>query len=117
VILLDAKNIIVNLTITFCQFQLAIVLFNHDRLFYDVEQPSSLKILDQCLVAATEFSNASLGHNGLKEVYIADRESLEGLKRSSQQQDIEEDTDFDYAVDKFATKNSNLISNSAGRGI
>jgi hypothetical protein len=58
-----------------------------------------------------------LGDNGLKEVYIADREGLEGLKRSSQQQDIEEATDFNYAVDKFDTKNSNLISNSAGRGI
>lgn len=30
---------------------------------------------------------------------------------------IGEATDFDNAVDKFATKNSNLFSNSAGRGI
>ena len=48
---------------------------------------------------------------------IADGEGLEGLNSSSNLQKIKEATDFDYAVDKFATKNSNLISNSAGRGI
>jgi hypothetical protein len=61
-------------------------------------------------------SNLSLGDNALKEVSIADGEDLEGLNMSSNLQKIEEATDFDNAVHKFATKNSNLISNSAGRG-
>ncbi len=58
-----------------------------------------------------------MGDNGLKEVNIADGEGLEGLNSSSNLQKIEEATDFDNAVDKFATKNSNLSSNSADRGI
>ena len=58
-----------------------------------------------------------MGDTGLKEVNIADGEGLEGLNISSNLQKIKEATDFDNAVDKFATKNSNLISNSARRGI
>jgi hypothetical protein len=67
--------------------------------------------------AATEFSNGTYSKVKSRDDEFGEGEGLEGLKRSSNLQKIEEATEFSNPTNTEATKNSNLISNSAGRGI
>jgi hypothetical protein len=60
-------------------------------------------------MVATEFSNVSLGNNGIGETKMREREGLEGSKRSYTKQNITEITEFSNGEARRATEYSNFI--------